>query len=201
MAIQLTPEQLARVAAIKAAYSTIQTDYLESSAPTSKLDSLERFAIAKLEEWNLSQVGWQFVWSNNVSKLGKCSYRRKSIYLSRLWAVQLPEHEAQDTILHEIAHALAPGDGHGRIWKQKCILVGANPSRLYDGDVKRSDIKTPLYQMIDTTTGKVVKSYYRRPSRQVFATIHNYYVKSRPEETRGKLIIVAVKPSDSLESL
>jgi predicted SprT family Zn-dependent metalloprotease len=40
--------------------------------------------------------------------------------------------EVRDTILHEIAHALAPGDGHGPKWRMTCLRIGARPKRCYD---------------------------------------------------------------------
>lgn len=33
--------------------------------------------------------------------------------------------DMQDTILHEIAHALVPHECHGEIWKQKAKKIGA----------------------------------------------------------------------------
>jgi predicted SprT family Zn-dependent metalloprotease len=39
--------------------------------------------------------------------------------------------EVLDTLLHEIAHALTPGDGHMARWKAKCVEIGAKPQRCY----------------------------------------------------------------------
>jgi hypothetical protein len=35
----------------------------------------------------------------------------------------------KDTIIHEIAHALCPNQGHNRIWKRKYIELGGNGDR------------------------------------------------------------------------
>ena len=79
--------------------------------------------------------GWKFRWHNKKVALGTCSYNRKLIYLSE-WYVELNDKdEVMDTILHEIAHALAyhrhgsAGRGHGRIWKSVCREIGAKPER------------------------------------------------------------------------
>ncbi len=32
-------------------------------------------------------------------------------------------------LLHEIAHALTPRDGHGPKWRAMCVRVGARPTR------------------------------------------------------------------------
>lgn len=42
------------------------------------------------------------------------------------------EQEVRDTILHEIAHALAPRAGHGPKWRAICRQIGAEPKRCYD---------------------------------------------------------------------
>ncbi len=40
----------------------------------------------------------------------------------------------KDTILHEIAHALAGYDaGHGKEWRKKCVEIGAVPYELWEG--------------------------------------------------------------------
>ena len=46
------------------------------------------------------------------------------------------DEEVYDTLLHEIAHALAgPGAGHGPVWKAICIKIGAKPHRCYGEQV------------------------------------------------------------------
>lgn len=45
--------------------------------------------------------------------------------------------QRQATILHEIAHALCPDDGHGRIWRDWCRRFGIKPSRLWGEDGER----------------------------------------------------------------
>ena len=41
--------------------------------------------------------------------------------------------KVKDTILHEIAHAIAGySAGHGQKWKDVCIQIGAKPERCYD---------------------------------------------------------------------
>ena len=45
---------------------------------------------------------------------------------------KLPEEKIRDTILHEIAHAIAGhAAGHGPKWKAACRQIGAIPERLY----------------------------------------------------------------------
>ena len=76
-------------------------------------------------------TGWAFRFDHARRRFGSCSTVRKRITLSRPLTLLNEEAEVRDTILHEIAHALAPGDGHGRAWKAACVRVGAKPVRCY----------------------------------------------------------------------
>lgn len=73
---------------------------------------------------------WTFEWDNARRRFGLCSFRRRVISLSRPLAQLTTEADVRDTILHEIAHALAgPTAGHGRVWKLMAMAVGARPER------------------------------------------------------------------------
>jgi hypothetical protein len=48
------------------------------------------------------------------------------------------EREVRDTILHEIAHALAPpGAGHGAKWQAVALSIGCSGRRCYGQEVAR----------------------------------------------------------------
>lgn len=142
---------------------------------------------------------WGFAWNDRIGALGCCHYKVKIIYLSKRWCRNLPDSEILDTILHEIAHALTPNDkSHGAEWKAACIRIGAKPeSKLQDIGVYTSDVATPTHRLIDNT-GKVVKEYYRKPAAKMYRNIASYYVKSRKEETIGRMQIVEVPLIDTL---
>lgn len=70
--------------------------------------------------------------------------------------------EVADTILHEIAHALTPGSGHGSAWKLKCIEIGADPQRCKDGAV----VKSPPYKYKVICPGCKRVAGYRRVNRK-----------------------------------
>ena len=71
---------------------------------------------------------WDLRFNSARTKLGECRPGRKLIQLSRVHAVNGPAAQVTDTILHEIAHALAgPRAGHGPAWKAIAKRLGATP--------------------------------------------------------------------------
>lgn len=75
---------------------------------------------------------WKFRFDHARRRFGSCRYAARTITLSRPLVLLNDESQVRDTILHEIAHALTPGDGHGARWKAACLQVGASPTRCYD---------------------------------------------------------------------
>jgi hypothetical protein len=94
-------------------------------------------------------------------RFGVCKYRRLNsgyaptgtIGLSRL-LVEVNDVISTDTILHEIAHALTLGDGHGYAWKRKCIEI-AKPERCYTN--KDTVSPTMRYQAIVVVVMQFIK--------------------------------------------
>lgn len=67
-----------------------------------------------------------------MRRLGCCRYRKLTIELSQLFVRTHDEEHVMNTILHEIAHALAGARaGHGERWKRTARSIGLkNPQRL-----------------------------------------------------------------------
>lgn len=79
---------------------------------------------------------WHFKFSNALSYFGYCYWNRKLITLSKNLVSMNSEEKVIDTILHEIAHALAPRYvNHGKEWKQIAQAIGCPPIRCYDKTV------------------------------------------------------------------
>lgn len=96
-------------------------------------------ALLHMEDHGLFKRNWIFSFESCKRSLGRCHYNAKKIALSK-WYVELNEEEdIEDTILHEIAHALSftrhgkKGTGHGRLWKDICIEIGATPKATHKG--------------------------------------------------------------------
>jgi predicted SprT family Zn-dependent metalloprotease len=74
---------------------------------------------------------WRFGFDHARRRFGACRMESRMITLSRPLVLLNGEAQVRDTILHEIAHALTPGDGHGAQWRRMCRRIGANPRRCY----------------------------------------------------------------------
>jgi len=94
----------------------------------------KKLALSKMKEHGLLKKGWEFKYDYAKTRLGVCKITKveKVIGLSKYWVKGLEYDEVLDTILHEIAHALTPGEGHKQPWKDMCVKIGAKPNRLAD---------------------------------------------------------------------
>jgi predicted SprT family Zn-dependent metalloprotease len=91
----------------------------------------EKLAKNLLNQHGLGST-WRFEFDSARSRFGSCFYSKNLITLSKALVAVNEEAEVRDTILHEIAHALAGGKAkHGLAWKIQCIKIGARPERCY----------------------------------------------------------------------
>ena len=104
-------------------------DHLEESrggGNEERLVEVAREARALMDEHGLQE--WTFRFSAARGRLGECRERERLIRLSRRHAVNGGPREVRDTILHEIAHALAGARArHGPAWKAIAKRIGATP--------------------------------------------------------------------------
>lgn len=76
--------------------------------------------------------GWKFSWSNGRHVLGFCSYRERTVNISKRLLDNFNIEQIREVILHEIAHALNPGHGHNEVWQSQCKLLGIPAKRCYE---------------------------------------------------------------------
>ena len=83
----------------------------------------------KLKQYGLYQIGWRTVFSKSEQFIGRCWHDSKRIELSLIHLNTRSEASLDDTILHEVAHALVGHkEGHGQVWIDKCKEMGlSNP--------------------------------------------------------------------------
>jgi hypothetical protein len=113
------------------------------------------------------EKGWKFEWLRSKKVAGKCitvgsckivgytSTGRKikvstgvtnggTILLSSFITSIHTEEEVLDTILHEIAHGLTPGNGHDDVWIRKAIEIGCSGKRCYSVSEELAEIRYPI---------------------------------------------------------
>ena len=102
---------------------------------------------------------WSFRFDRSKIRFGKCDYRKKQISLSKYLVELNDEPEVRDTILHEIAHALAPpGAGHGPAWRSLALSIGCNGHRCFGQNVARP---APNFQGTCPSCKRVIHRYRR----------------------------------------
>jgi len=128
-------------------------------------DTLLRDTLAKARELMNSHglQDWGIGYDNAVRRYGQCRHHDKTITISRKLTAVNPWMNTQDTILHEIAHALTPGTGHGREWQRVAKDIGCDGKRTYGGNVIQPPMPwTATCQICKTTAHKA-----RRPSHSI----------------------------------
>lgn len=118
--------------------TTIPTDQREHFA------FLADYARHLLDEHGFHDV--PFLWDNAVKRWGACHFRRGyagertlvKITMSRKLTALNDLNACEDTILHELAHAIAIRDynhsGHGATWKRIARGLGIAGDRCYNPD-------------------------------------------------------------------
>ena len=147
-------------------------------------DSLELLN-QSLQQHGLSN--WTGGLDNARRRFGMCNFSKKHISLSRPLCELNDDAEVRDTVLHEIAHALAwerhgKNCGHDKRWKAICLEIGARPQACYDDGVVQP---AAPWSLVHRETGEVFRTYLKYPSRDW----QNVWIRGRKAETLGKLKI------------
>ena len=98
-----------------------------------RLNAVARMARRLMGEHGLT--GWTLAFGEARKRLGDCHFRHHVIRISRTHALEGSEEQIRDTVLHEIAHAIAGYKaGHGPLWKATARRIGATPrAKTYEG--------------------------------------------------------------------
>lgn len=87
---------------------------------------VEEYAYSLLKEHGLGD--WRFEFDRAMKRAGLCDYTNKTISMSIHYMMNpktTPWH-VRDTLLHEVAHALTPGAGHGPVWQETALRIGCS---------------------------------------------------------------------------
>ena len=125
----------------------------------------------KVHNLTPSKLGYTFKFDNAKRRFGLCSYRRKEISLSKpLCEYNLDNFfQINDTMLHEIAHALSykihgdRGSGHCKRWVHVAKSIGCNGIRCYDSS-QVNNIEHKYSLICDTCGGNYPR--HRKPRQE-----------------------------------
>jgi predicted metal-dependent hydrolase len=98
----------------------LEDDYLDSQKK--RLVQILFLTQEYLNKHNLRHVQVKF--TKDKKALGKCSYEGHCIWLQINHCLDGEISQIEITILHEIAHALTPREGHGIEWQKKALELG-----------------------------------------------------------------------------
>ena len=95
------------------------------------LNEVARRARLLLDRYGLQD--WGFHFDNGRRRAGCCRYDRKAISLSQDFAVAAAAGEIEETLLHEIAHALVGrSHHHDAVWRRKALEIGCSGKRCHE---------------------------------------------------------------------
>jgi predicted SprT family Zn-dependent metalloprotease len=107
--------------------------------------------------------GWRFKFDNAKRRFGCCNYRTQTISLSRYVTELNSRDDVIDTVLHDVAHALAGRSaGHGPAWKVRAETIGCRAERCSDTNT----LLTPPKRFVGTcpSCGRVFRRHRRTRS-------------------------------------
>lgn len=79
--------------------------------------------------------GWSFGFDHAKRRAGLCNFGQRRISLSRYLAARCDDATNEQTVLHEIAHALTgPDAGHGPAWRALAARIGYTGGRTLPGE-------------------------------------------------------------------
>lgn len=104
---------------------------------------------------------WTFAFDNAKRRAGLCDFTRKRISVSRYLAARYDDDTNHQTLLHEVAHAMAgSAAGHGSAWKRIAREIG------YVGDTThRGETAVELAPWVGTCPAGHAAYRHRKPTR------------------------------------
>jgi hypothetical protein len=106
-------------------------------------------------------ASWSFAFDNAKRRAGLCDYRAKRISVSRYLAARYDDETNRQTLLHEVAHALAgPQAAHGPAWKRTARSLGYVGGTTHSGETA-----TELAPWVGVCPAGHIAYRHRKPAR------------------------------------
>ncbi len=104
---------------------------------------------------------WSFGFDNAKRRAGLCDFTKKRISVSRYLAARYDDDTNHQTLLHEVAHALAgPTAGHGPAWKSVATDLG-----YVGGTTHHGETAVELAPWVGICPAGHIAYRHRRPTR------------------------------------
>jgi hypothetical protein len=104
---------------------------------------------------------WSFAFDNAKRRAGLCDYTRRRISVSRYLAARYDDDTNHQTLLHEVAHAMAgAAAGHGPVWKKVARSLGYVGGTTHTGETAEE-----LAPWVGVCPAGHVAYRHRRPPR------------------------------------
>ena len=120
--------------------------------------------------------------------LGLCNYTTKTISVLNALVQRGHPDDIIETVLHEIAHVLAPTDGHGDEWKEKAKSIGLENPRIFSKQIENLPLEIQrifyshqLCVLSPDASIELLPEFTNHPRN-----LRNKFISGRPE-TRGRL--------------
>jgi len=155
-------------------------------------ENAERLLRAELDRHGFQE--WRINWTRSKRTFGYCNAPARTIGLSGPLVDLNSEAEVLDTTRHEVAHALAPGDGHGWRWRGACARTGARPERCFSA----LKVVCPPSAWLGTCPAGHVSHKIRLPRRPLSCNICSRRFNPAHLFTWSRTIAVAPTPDSAL---
>lgn len=105
---------------------------------------------------------WTFAFDAAKKRAGACDYTRRRVTLSRYLAELHEDDDVHQTLLHEVAHAIAgPEAGHGPAWRSVARELG-----YVGGATHRLEVATDQARWLGVCPNGHEIARFRRPGRR-----------------------------------
>jgi predicted SprT family Zn-dependent metalloprotease len=122
-------------------YALLELDGQLKEKRIRHIASVKRLAVERMTRNGLA--GWAFGFDSAKRRAGCCNYGKKRISIAWDLARNASLKDVEDTVLHEIAHALVgPRHHHDEIWRKRAREIGCSGERTH-----RLDFSTPRWMV------------------------------------------------------
>ncbi len=105
----------------------------ERECTLADVESLARRLFARHQAQSGLGTQWTFGFDLSTTRAGVCRYRDKRIDLSVSYCLRATRADVENTLLHEIAHAIVGAEhGHNAAWQRKARQLGCTAERCHD---------------------------------------------------------------------